>query len=121
MALPSTWAEVYERLSCVLDAGDPEAAEWIREALEASYGVLDPSELPRGRRGLVLQKLSGVLLELEGRDDDLAFAYGRRGQVAAVFARYFGGTMLPGPPWRLDPSEETFPSYEDWSASLGFE
>lgn len=119
-ALPGSWAEVYERLAQLL-CDEPAAREWIRQALEATWGVLDPVDLDRARRGLALQKASGVLLALEDEPGDLAFTIGVRAIVRRAVARYFAGHMVDGPRWRLDPSEVDRPTYAETSADFGDE
>lgn len=106
---PRSWAEAYERFAYVL--GDAETArEWVREALEARWGVLDPIDLPRHRRPIAFQKVCGVLMALEEDEYDLAFYVGVRAKVAGVFARFFDGVALAGPRWRLDPRENDRPA-----------
>lgn len=112
--LPSTWAEAYDRLALAL-SDPPGAREWVRQALGG-----DPSSLERRRRQVAFQKISGVVLALEETGTDYAFVVGCRGEVARVFARYFGGAVLPGPPWSLDPFED-LPSYDEWERSDDFD
>lgn len=119
-SLPGSWAEVYDRLGDVL--GDDRAGrEWVRQALEAAWGVTDPVDLDRARRGLALQKASGVVLALEDEDGDVAFRVGVRAVVAGVVARYFGGVAVDGPVWRLDPTEHDRPTAAAVSADFGEE
>lgn len=120
--LPGSWSEVAARLAGLFGGGaggDAIAWEWLHEAVAAVWGGSgDPADLPSIQRGVALQKASGALLALEG--DDLAFMLGVRGYVAAVFARYFRGVVLNGPPWRLDPHELDRPTWEEWAASADF-
>lgn len=124
--LPGSFAEVRQRLARLFGGGplgDADAAEWLREALSASYaGVEDEGDLPVAQRGLALQRASGALLMLEEHDvPDLAFVFGLRQIVARAFARYFNGLMLDGPPWRLGPDEPDRPLWQDWARGAEFE
>lgn len=96
--------------------GEPYATaeEWVREACEATWGA-DLIRLHRTQRQLALQRSVGTLLALED-EGDLVFTTGVRPIVQRVFARFWQGRVLDGPPWRLDPSEER-PLYELWAAS----
>lgn len=116
--LPQSWREVLDRFAWLI-CDEETAREWIRQALEAQWGVLSPADLDRGRRGLALQRCSGVLLALEDFDGDLAFAAGQRQEIAAAFARYFGGVLLDGPPWRCSPVEMDRPTREEY-LDVGF-
>lgn len=100
----------------VLGADPDSAAAWLREAVSASWGH-DLAELPRHIRQVAFQRASGVVLALEDHPDDLAFALDQRTIVAAVFARYFKGVALDGPPWRLSPNEQR-PTFDQWTSSL---
>lgn len=117
MSLPRSWAEAYQRLAFVL-ADEPSAREWVREALEKTWGVLDPADLERARRGLALQRVSGVVIALEEEGGDLAFFAGIRQLVVATFGRYFR-VALDGPPWRVSPYED-LPTCAEWFASADF-
>lgn len=119
--VPQTWAETLSLLAGALGGphADPDAREWLREALEASYGVQDVMEVPRARRPLALQRFIGATLRVQDYPADLAFTIGVRGIVAAAFARHWGGLVLTGPPWRIDPSE-TLPSRDEWLAAADF-
>lgn len=39
---------------------------------------------------------------------------GRRGQIAAAFARYFDGAAVDGPPWRVSPYEDDRPTAAEY-------
>lgn len=116
MALPTTWADVYARIGRVLGADDMEVQEWFRQAVEAAYGITTLRELPHHRRAVIFQKISGVVLALED-EGDLAFCTEQRQIVAAIFARYFGGYALAGPPWRVSPFEQ-LPGQAEYLAGL---
>lgn len=143
MALPDSWTSLLDRLGRVLDSAPPEAEEWLREAVRASYGVESLHALDRPARAICFQKAAGVLLRLEeegiptelvSADGDLPPTIlcpdgsleprgdypGRRGQIARAFARYFAGVALDGPPWRLSDLEADRPSYDEWAASASF-
>jgi hypothetical protein len=62
------------------------------------------TDLPRFRRQIAFQKMSGVVLDVEGKGE-IAFAIDQREIVAASFARYFRGAVLDGPPWRVSAYE----------------
>lgn len=104
--MPSSWAEVRARLAWVL-GGPGVADEWLHQAIVATYGVDNEFELPQQQRALALQKAIGTLYGLEdlGSDGLLPLQDDPRSRVAAVFARYWGGVVLDGPPWRLSPHE----------------
>lgn len=107
-SLPQTWAEAIDRLAYTLggrqEARD-DAWEWLRQALEAKWGVDDVRELTRPQRQVAFQKLAGVVWRLEG-EGELAFDGGLRRVVAAAFAYYFDGLLLDGPAWRVTPLED---------------
>lgn len=117
-SLPKTWSEVYERLAYAL-ASEADAREWIAEALEALWGVMDPVQLERGRRGLALQKASGVLLAIEDSGEDFVFGLDVRRRMVELIARYFNGVGVEGPPWSVAPNEEQ-PSYAEYMAAADF-
>lgn len=99
------------------------AAEWLRQALRAAWGVDDPTGLNRPGRALALQRLIGVVCALEDHElgDMLTFTGdGGRSAVREAFARRWGGIYLEGPPWRLGPDEADRPTYAAWSASADF-
>lgn len=118
--VPRSWAELYERLASVLGGDDHSARWWVGEALSGLYGAWDPAGLRRSLRGIAFQKCCGAVMALEEEGYDVAFVVGVRGVVAQAFARFFGGCVLDGPPWRIDPYEER-PTYEEWSQSSDFE
>lgn len=115
---PDSWAEVIERLAHVV-GDEASAEEWIRQALEAEWGATERRDLPVATRALALQRLSGVVMRLEEEPYDVAFVVGQRDIVGRVFARYFSGAWLPGPPWRLDPFEP-LPTHSEWAAQSDF-
>lgn len=105
MSLPTSWAELYDRLTRVLAGDRASAEEWVRQALQATWGASEVTELPRFRRQIAFQKMSGVVLDVEGLGE-IAFAIDLRQIIAASFARYFRGAVLDGPPWRVSAYEE---------------
>lgn len=42
------------------------------------------------------------------------FVPGQRAVVAACFARFLDGLLLPGPPWRTCPGEADRPTLDEW-------
>jgi hypothetical protein len=125
--IPTTWTMLLDRLAYQLggrsDGFRAEAEEWVRDAVEARYGVRSLHELDRPRRQIAFQKCSGVLLALEQGDgsyDDLAFQSDCRRRVAAAFARYFDGVAINGPPWRISPVEEYRPTWDEWQEPPDF-
>ena len=145
--LPQSWPEVLDRLgrSLVADGGGPAGAEeWLRQAVRAAYSVGSLHGLSREQRLVAFQRTCGVVLALE--DDSLAeiVVSGETGQpslwwggtfdpdpdpadpaldprqrVAALFARYFAGVALKGPPWAMSPLEQR-PSFTEWAQSANF-
>lgn len=105
MSLPTSWAELYDRLAYALGNDRASAEEWVRQALTATWGVSEVTDLPRFRRQIAFQKMSGVVLDVEGKGE-IAFAIDQRTIVSASFARYFRGAVLDGPPWRVSAYEQ---------------
>ena len=64
-----------------------------------------------------MQKSIGATLAIEDVPYDLAFTVGKRAVVARVFARFFDGVAVDGPPWRVDPTE-TLPTRDEWLAEM---
>lgn len=120
--MPTSWAEVGARLAWIL-GGEPGGAaaadEWTRQAIEAVYGTT-VYELPASARSVALQKLIGTLYALEdvGSDGMLPLQADVRARVALVFARYWDGHVLDGPPWRLSPNETDRPVLESLSSDF---
>lgn len=110
---------MYRRLAYLLGSED-EAREWVRQALDHTWHVLDPADLRRAQRGLALQKVSGVVLALEDVPYDLTFAVDVRQTVAAAFAKYFHGAVLDGPEWAISPAEVDRLSFAAWNAETDF-
>jgi hypothetical protein len=109
MAMPSSWAEVLARAAVVLGGGPvaaAEADEGFRQALTATYGSRDA--LTGQTRALAFQRACGTVFALEDIGDGgmLPLHDDPRAEVRAVFARYWDGLMLDGPPWRLSPRED---------------
>lgn len=142
MSLPSNWAELLARLARRLGDDGRDGEEWLREAVEARWGVTTLRDLDRGGRQIAFQKASGVLLAIEedGLPDELvdpdgvlpplllyrdgsiepADGYpGRRAAVAAIIARYFDGVVVEGPPWQVTPIEER-PTYAEYAGEAEF-
>jgi hypothetical protein len=146
MGLPDSWSVALDRLARRLGGGR-EAEAWLREAVQALYGVESLHELDRTRRAIAFQKTCGVVLAVEETgwpEVVVAGATGRvtlwwpcgtidfdpppeepelrprRVRVAEIFARYFGGAALTGPPWRLSPLETDRPTYDEWAATADF-
>lgn len=92
--------------------------EWVVQAVEEIWGASTVRDLPRQQRALAFQKLSGILLTLEDEPYDLAFAIGQRAVVSRVFARFFDGAVLAGPPWKCDPFEADRPTRQEYAASM---
>lgn len=115
--LPTSWAEAYERLAELIVC-EATAQEWVREALERTWGVLDPLDLERPRRGLALQRVTCVLIRLEEEPGDLAFFVDQRAVFAAAFAHCFK-INCDGPPWRVSPYEN-LPTHAEWLSSADF-
>lgn len=98
-----------------------DAEEWLREALEVAWGVQGVHELPRPRRQLALQRTIGTLLWIQDNHGDVAFMLDTRSVVADAFARFWGGIVLKGPPWRLDPADgDDMPTREEWDSLASF-
>jgi hypothetical protein len=153
LPLPDSWSEVLDRLAALLDGyyrvdkveggGRVEAEAWLREIVEARYGVTSLRDLPREIRAIVFQKTCGVLLLVEeegvplelfngetGQVDGVVYrdgtieygeTFGRRERIARAFARYFEGLTPEGPPWRVSDVEADRPSYEEWAKGAEFE
>jgi hypothetical protein len=142
MTLPASWRELLDRLA--RQVGDVrDAEEWLRDAVEARWGVTSLHDLDRVSRAVAFQKASGVLLALEeqGLPDELvapdgdlppillyrdgsiepADGYpGRRRVVAGTVARYFDGVAVEGPPWRIADGENERPTYDEYVAAADF-
>lgn len=100
-----------------------DADEWLRQALQATWGVDDPSELRRPVRSLALQRTLHVVYAIQDGDlaDMLIFTDdGGRSRIREAFARRWGGIALDGPPWRTGPGETDRPTYQEWSARADF-
>lgn len=117
--MPTTWAEVDARLAEAL-GGPGNAYEWVTQAVVATFGA-PLVELRAGQRALALQKAIGTLYGLEEIGDGgmLPFHNDPRSEIRAVFARYWGGIVLEGPPWRLAPGEAR-PREGDVSSDFDF-
>lgn len=110
---PDNWAELISRMSERI--GEPETKEWIRQMVEAlNDGTDSIAALSVDRRRLMFQKASGALHTVEAFDGDLAFDPAIRAHVASAFAPRIDGQILPGPPWRLSPTEMDRPQHADW-------
>lgn len=123
MTIPGSWTEAIGRMAHLLggDSFRDEVEEWLREAVEVTWGVQSLRDLDRQTRQIAFQRTAGVLLYLEAADvPDYAFMYGQRAAIAAAFARYWGGIALEGPPWRLDPGETDRPTRAQLAASADF-
>lgn len=128
--LPRTWSEIFARLAVTLGGGpaaDAAGREWIRQSVEAAWGGQDVSDLTRVQRQVALQRASGALLLLEEMPGDLAFHPGMRALVCGAFDQYFlrdrdrlFHVKTKGPPWRLSPTEEDRPMYEQYLAAADF-
>ncbi len=124
--IPTTWTALLDRLAYQLggrsEGFQAEAEEWVRTAVDARFGVASLHDLDRGTRQLAFQKSSGVLLALEGGEagNEVALEPDCRTRIRALFARYFDGVMVDGPPWRLSPIELDRPSWEDWRGAADF-
>ena len=98
---PSSWAELMTRLGVLL--GEDEATEWASQAIQALYGE-STSDLPTDEKQQAFRRMCAVLAALDTETEgDLQFA--PRAQIAAVFARFFDGELVDGPPWSLGPEE----------------
>lgn len=144
--LPGSWTDALDRLGRAL-GGPAEAEEWLRQAVRAAYGRDSLHDLTREERHVAFQRTCGVVLACEEagwpdevvdgatgrlslwwRDGTIDFDPGprdeaarpRRARVAEIFARYFGGVVVDGPPWRLSPREHDRPAYEEWSQGAEF-
>lgn len=122
--MPRSWAELLERIATLFGGGpeaDAAAVEWIRQAVEALWGADSLHDLGRQARAVAFQKACGVWIGLwEGREGDLAFYPDQRDYVRTVVARYWGGILVDGPPWRLGPWELERPTYAEWVARADF-
>lgn len=125
--IPTTWTALLDRLAYQLGGRSGsyplEAEEWIRTAVEARFDVSSLHDLDRARRQIAFQKSAGVVLGLESglaAESEVALEPDCRARIAALFARYFDGVAVEGPPWRISPTETTRPSWEDWNAEADF-
>lgn len=121
--MPRSWAELLGLIAALLGGGqeaDAAALEWIRQAVEALWGKGSLHDLDRQARAVAFQKACGVWIGLwEVREGDLAFYPDQRDVVRRIVARYWGGIIVDGPPWRLGPWEER-PTYAEWAARADF-
>lgn len=125
--IPKTWTALLDRLAYQLGGRsgsfEAEAEEWIRTAIDARFGVSSLHDLDRGRRQVAFQKSAGVVLSLEsggGAENEVALELDCRARIQAVFARYFDGVLVEGPPWRLSPAETARPCWEEWRQPADF-
>lgn len=120
--VPKTWAETMTRLAYVFggdERGAAEAREWVRDAISAKWGVESVGDLPRPVRSLALQKTITTLLRIED-EGEILFDAMLRSIVAAIFARFWDGVVLDGPPWRISPTETDLPTYDEWKGLSSF-
>lgn len=122
--MPGSWADLFDLLARMFGGGEQAraaAVEWIRQAVEARYGVRSLRDLDRGRRAVAFQKACGTWIGLwESLEGDLAFYAGQRDLVRDVVARYWDGAVVDGPPWRVAPTEGMRPTYGEWVAAADF-
>lgn len=113
---PESWAELMPRLGALI--GDDDATEWVRQATKEVTGEDSMSALPVAKRRMMFRKVCLALaaLDLAG-GGDLLFDTDRRKIVAEAFAPRLEGTLLPGPPWRLSPTETDRLPREEWLAA----
>ncbi len=85
---------------------------------ELLYGSRD--RMARQDRALAFQKAAGTLFALEDIADGgmLPLHDDPRSEVRAVFARFWGGVLLDGPPWRLSPNETDRPALADMTSDF---
>lgn len=105
----SSWTEW---TSLMKDYGvvEAESREWLAQAAFAIN--LDKTEKPDE----LWQRANAALGKLAEYNDGkgVLFVEGARGIVAAAFGYAFKGQLVPGPEWRLDPTEGDRPTYHDW-------
>jgi hypothetical protein len=121
---PRNWAELEQRLGGLFGGGTEGAAtarEILSQAVSARWHVTSLRDIDRVRRQVVFQKLSGVLLDLEDADGDVAFwPAGVRDLILRTVARFCDGAVIDGPEWRLDPSETDRVTYRELVAAADF-
>lgn len=100
---------------------------WLAQMLQHLFGQgLRWKDLDRDQRNLFGQRGQTVFTRVytfakEGRINIEAVPGPKRSEIQAVFASVLDGVELEGPPWRVqpvtyDPSEEPFPSREEYEA-----
>lgn len=112
-----TWATALERLALLLGGRSEqfraEAEEWLRQSLEASWRLSSLHDLTRTERQVAFQRLLSTIYDLAG-EGEIAFA-DQRFVVARAFARHFCTDLVPGPAWRLGPTETDRPTWGEWT------
>ena len=103
----NSWTE-WSKLMSDYGVTPEESTEWLRQAAFAIHlDRADPALFTRANK--VLAKLADTN---DGKG--VALVEGARGLTAIAFAAGFDGQVVPGPEWRLDPSEEDKLTYDEW-------
>lgn len=110
--VPVTWPEIDEWAAPY--GPDLGWKEWVKQASFLLYDTEDARALTPAQKRVLGQKASGAIVKLRETVDPSRMPPVDRGEIQAAWAHVLDGQILPGPPWRLDPSE----AYETREALL---
>jgi hypothetical protein len=114
---PGSFTETLDRL--VIATGHP-AEDWTQWWVPQLIEVLVPGkgstrDMNHDERNLLGQRLSTVVLKLEGDSPGASFPPPTRADLQDAFGVVTGGVQLEGPPWRIGPEENDRPTVQEWA------
>lgn len=109
---PKAWEEIY----AWAEPYGPDVAwrEWVKDCCQVLFKTDDATTLNGEQKRTLGQKAAGAIVALRDSVDPDRFPPPSRAEIQRAWASVLDGEILPGPPWRLSPDEESLPTY--WAA-----
>lgn len=121
VATPQTWSEIEATIRAYGEDMWEAFLVFAADTTQLLYKTRDPATLTQQQRSVIRQKASGAMVNFAEAKDPDGMPPPVREDMARAWASVLDGVTLPGPAWRMGPSELDRPTYTEVAAAKAAE